>query len=362
MLPPHVVSRGSVLFQNSGNDIGTAELSHRSAEYQSIHESCLEKIRDLLNVPTSHEVLLVPGGATMQFALLPMNLLGKSERSSDKLALYVLSGSWSKKAYEHAQNIVGIKVSSVDTKERDGIMNTEQLQAAQPDLEGSKKLFRYIHVTSNNTIKGTQFAEKDFPSGLGIPLVTDASSDIMSRAIEWNKHGVVYAGAQKNLGIAGVAVVIIRKDWLDLVNGLAPILDYNIHAEKKSCYNTPPTFSIAIMNLVLEWVQSNGGVAGMSQLATQRAKLVYNALMEREDAFELAVKSSGVRSLMNLTFLMKNDDSGEKTKKFLAAASESGLVGLKGHRSVGGMRASMYNAMPIQGAEALANFIQDWKE
>lgn len=357
MLPPEVVTASAALLKDSGNGIGVAELSHRSKEYMAIHQGCISQLRSLLQIPDTHEILLVPGGATTQFALVPMNLLDGLGH-----AAYFITGSWSSKAAEHAEKVVEPKrIQRFNCLKEcpDGMPTASFIDQK---LEPNPDIYDYLHVTSNNTIRGTQYREWDHnsPVGRGIDVVVDASSDILSRPIDWRNHGCLYAGAQKNLGIAGVAVVIIAKKWLNVrserVGDLPPMLSYKIHADKESMYNTPPTFPITVMKLMLDWVEANGGVSQMAQNAEKRAHMLSCAVAERAD-FKLVVREAKHRSRMNITFTLRD---GEKTEKFLNDAKEEGLVGLKGHRNVGGIRASMYNAMPLKGAERLADFISRW--
>lgn len=361
MLPKPVVAEAAKLFQNSGNGIGVAELSHRSKEYSAIHEACLNHLRNLLSVPDDYEILLVPGGATTQFALLPLNFGGGWAK-----AAYVITGSWSEKAAEHAEK-VSRKIERWDCLKNcpDGMPTTtftaQHVVNFDQGNEGDVEDYAYLHITSNNTIRGSQYRSFD---SVQTPyrLVIDASSDILSRPIDFSKPCVVYAGAQKNLGIAGVAVVILHKDFLiyEEQELLPPMLSYQTHAKKNSLYNTPPTFPITVMKLMLDWVEEQGGLEAMQANADQRAHMLYAALAGKTH-YNLIIKNSAFRSRMNVTWNISDDEDGTKTAKFLSDAAEAGLVGLKGHRSVGGMRASMYNGMPMHGAERLAQFVSNWK-
>ncbi len=356
-LPIEVIRRAQDAldnFQNSG--IGIGECSHRGSHYEGVHNQCIGLIRELLEVPEHFKVLLLPGGATMQFTMVPLNCL-----TIGKSALYLLTGNWSKKAYSCAQdaqamvapleNAFDAGVTSVEIPETSHFINHKFSISFPWDQ------YRYVHITSNNTIRGTQWKnlECNLPE-IPVPYVVDASSDIMTSPINWDTCKLVYAGAQKNIGMAGVAMVILdpaflpKKDWT-----LPPMLDYQAHIKANSCLNTPPTFNIFVMKEMLAWIKNRGGVERMQKAAYERARMVYEALETHHDTYELAVRTHN-RSTMNITFRLKQDED----ETFLKKAAVLGLHGLKGHRSVGGMRASMYNGMPKAGAEALTEFIHEF--
>lgn len=344
-LPLEVLTEAQAELVNF-NDTGMSvmELSHRSKDYEAVHNAAGERLRKLLQVPDSHDILFVQGGATLQFSMVPMNLLLEG-----KVANYILTGSWSEKALDEAVKVGKTKVGGTSKDKKYSYI------PALEDLEiiGDEA---YVHITSNNTIYGTQWS--NFPDTKGVPLVCDMSSDILSRPIDVSQFGLIYAGAQKNLGPSGVTVVIIRKDLLERSNDNLPImLNYNTHASKNSMYNTPPTFAIYLLGKVLAWVEQQGGVAAIEKQNQLKAQILYDAIDESNGFYKgHAAKDS--RSLMNVTF---NLASEELEKKFLAEAREQGFVGINGHRSIGGCRASIYNAVPIESCEALRDFMLAFK-
>lgn len=344
-LPLEVLTEAQAELVNF-NDTGMSvmELSHRSKDYEAVHNAAGERLRKLLQVPDSHDILFVQGGATLQFSMVPMNLLLEG-----KVANYILTGSWSEKALDEAVKVGKTKVGGTSKDKKYSYI------PALDDLEISGDE-AYVHITSNNTIYGTQWF--NFPDTKGVPLVCDMSSDILSRPIDVSQFGLIYAGAQKNLGPSGVTVVIIRKDLLERSNDNLPImLNYNTHASKNSMYNTPPTFAIYLLGKVLAWVEQQGGVAAIEKQNQLKAQILYDAIDESNGFYKgHAAKDS--RSLMNVTF---NLASEELEKKFLAEAREQGFVGINGHRSIGGCRASIYNAVPIESCEALRDFMLAFK-
>ncbi|ATA59012.1 MFS transporter [Geobacillus stearothermophilus] len=328
-------------FQNTGMSV--MELSHRSKEYEAVHNAAKERLKQLLGVPDGYDVLFLQGGASLQFSMVPMNLL-----TEGKIGCYVLTGAWSEKALKEAQKI-GLTTVVASSKEAN--------YTYIPPLDDVKwpKNAAYVHITSNNTIFGTQW--KEFPD-TPVDLVADMSSDILSRPFDVSKFALIYAGAQKNLGPSGVTVVILRNDLLERIpDGLPTMLDYRTHQKSNSLYNTPPTFAIYMLSLVLEWVEEQGGVAAMEERNRQKAAVLYEAIDE-SGGFYKPHAEKGSRSLMNVTFTLPNE---ELTKTFLAEAKEHGFVGLGGHRSVGGCRASIYNAVPPEACEALASFMNDFR-
>lgn len=284
-------------------------------------------------------------GASLQFTMVPMNFL-----STDQKASYVLSGSWSEKAFKEAK-FFGTPVEAASTKE-----NQYRSIPALADIQFNEN-DAYVHITSNNTIYGTQW--KDYPNTGNVPLVADMSSDILSKPIDIQKFGLIYAGAQKNLGPSGVTVVIIRKDLLEKANENIPtMLKYTTHADSNSLYNTPPTFGIYMLGEVLKWVESNGGVAAVEKHNELKAKVIYNAI-DNSNGFYKGHATPESRSLMNITFRVADE---ELEKLFLVEAKAAGFVGLNGHRSVGGCRASTYNAVPLEACEALRDFMVDFQQ
>ncbi|AFG38726.1 phosphoserine transaminase [Spirochaeta africana] len=329
------------LVEYQGMGLSLIEASHRSPEYDAVHSTTLALVKELLQVPDTHEVLLLQGGATLQFGMIPLNFMGQGG-SCDA----VMSGSWAKKAIADSA-----KVGTVN-KVFDG---KDSSYTTLPDNVTTTAGAAYLHITSNETIEGVQW--KNFPDTGDVPLIADASSDIMSRPLPIAKFGMIYAGAQKNLGPAGVTLVIIRKDLLERCpDSLPAYLNYKTHADKDSLYNTPPVFAIWAMGEVLKWIKSNGGLDGVQKLNEQKAQLVYDTIAAHGDFYRCPVDPE-VRSTMNVVFRLPTE---ELEKQFIAAAKDKGMIGLKGHRSVGGCRASLYNAMPLEGAQALADFMTEF--
>jgi phosphoserine aminotransferase len=332
-----------VNFRNSGMSI--MELSHRSALYEEVHDEAISLLKELLAIPENYEVLFLQGGASLQFSMVPMNFL-----SQGKQAGYVLTGSWSEKALKEAQILGRDTYVAASTKDQQysRIPSLGDIQVA----EGSS----YVHITSNNTIYGSQW--RQFPDTGSVPLIADMSSDILSRSIDVNQFGLIYAGAQKNLGPSGVTVVIIRRDLLDQAAKEIPtMLRYDIHAANKSLYHTPPTFGIYMLGLVLKWVKQLGGIEQIERINEEKAKLIYDQIDESNGFYKGHVSDRESRSLMNITFRLQNE---ALEKEFLAQAKKAGFVGLNGHRSVGGCRASTYNAVPYDTCKALADFMNEF--
>jgi len=340
--PEEVVERAAAgLRPAAAGGLSVLELSHRSETYGRIQERVREQLRRLLAVPDSHEVLLLPGGATMQFALVPLNL-----RRGDEPVDIVLTGRWSEKAAEHAAATGPVRVAA--SGREDGYRAVPPTDAWRTGADAA-----YLHVTTNNTIAGTRLA--DVPETLPAPLVGDASSEILACPLPVERFGLLYAGAQKCLGPAGLAVVIVRRDLLDRAPESVPaMLRYRSHAEARSLFNTPPTALVWLMGLMLGWIEEQGGAAEMHRRTRERARIVYEALDAHPDVYA-PVADPRCRSLTNVVFLLR-DPEGEE--RFLAAAEREGMVGLRGHRSVGGLRASMYTGMPVEGAVRLAEFLE----
>ncbi|MFJ7919557.1 3-phosphoserine/phosphohydroxythreonine transaminase [Lysinibacillus fusiformis] len=345
-LPQEVLEKAQqqlVDFRDSGMSI--MEMSHRSAIFDEVHNEAIALLKKLYAIPENYEVLFLQGGASLQFTMVPMNFL-----STDQKASYVLSGSWSEKAFKEAK-FFGTPVEAASTKE-----NQYRHIPALADIQFNED-DAYVHITSNNTIYGTQW--KDYPNTGNVPLVADMSSDILSKPIDIQKFGLIYAGAQKNLGPSGVTVVIIRKDLLEKANKNIPtMLKYTTHADSNSLYNTPPTFGIYMLGEVLKWVESNGGVAAVEKHNELKAKVIYDAI-DNSNGFYKGHATPESRSLMNITFRVTDE---ELEKLFLAEAKAAGFVGLNGHRSVGGCRASTYNAVPLEACEALRDFMVDFQQ
>ena len=326
-----------------GTGMSLIEMSHRGPYYTEVHTETTSLAREVFDTPDDFEVLFIQGGATLQFSMVPMNLLGDGRPAG-----YVISGSWAKKAFSDA------RIYGKAYKAWDGAAEGFRRMPRSEDLQlqpGS----RYLHVTSNETIGGIQmFAWPD----VGVPLVADMSSDFMSRSIPWNLFDLVYGGAQKNLGPPGVTIVFVRRSVLETTNrDLGAYLRYDVHADEDSLYNTPPVFSIWMVGKVLKWVVARGGVAAMEAAAHTKSEVLYGAIAASDDFYRSPVEPES-RSLMNVVFHLPTEDL---EAEFIAAATDAGLVGLKGHRSVGGCRASLYNAMPLDGVEALVRFMARFK-
>ncbi|NSL52003.1 3-phosphoserine/phosphohydroxythreonine transaminase [Calidifontibacillus erzurumensis] len=345
-LPLEVLEKAQAeLIDFKGSGMSVMELSHRSKEYDAVHQEAKALLCELLNIPENYDVLFLQGGASLQFSMVPMNFLAEGQ-----IANYVLTGSWSEKALKEAKK-VGQTHIAASTKESNyrSIPNFDEIQLSENAA--------YLHITSNNTIFGTQW--QDFPSFENVDLIADMSSDILSRPIDIEKFALIYAGAQKNLGPSGVTAVILRKDLLERIpENLPTMLNYKTHADSNSLYNTPPTFSIYMLSLVLNWVKEIGGVNEVQKRNEQKASILYNVIDE-SNGFYNAHALPGSRSFMNVTFTLPNE---ELTKEFLAGAKEAGFVGLNGHRSVGGCRASIYNAVPLEACEALRDYMISFKE
>ncbi|MBF0143386.1 MAG: 3-phosphoserine/phosphohydroxythreonine transaminase [Magnetococcales bacterium] len=325
----------------AGTGMSVMEMSHRSEAYMAIINQAEASVRKLMGVPAGYKVLFLQGGASLQFAMVPMNLAGGASQAAD----YIVTGSWSKKAMKEAKRLLSeVRVAASSEGEKFSRIPAPEEMRFNPDAA-------YVHLTSNNTIYGTEFSA--FPDTGKVPLVVDASSNVLSRPMDIGRLGLLYAGAQKNLGPSGVTLVIVREDLLGKREGLPAMLDYAVHAENGSMYNTPPTYAIYILGLVLSWVEKQGGVAEMERRNLRKAALLYRAIDE-SGGFYRCPAEVGSRSRMNVAFTLANP---ELDKSFLKLAKEAGLVSLKGHRSVGGMRASIYNAMPEAGVAALVEFM-----
>lgn len=341
ILPKAVMERArEELLDFKGIGLSVMEISHRSKEFDSVITGAEEKMRKLMGIPENYSVLFLQGGASQQFGVIPMNLLKNGE------ADYINTGSWAKKAIKEAKFFgkVNIAASSEDK-------NFNYI----PENFSFSSASEYVHVTSNETIGGIQFNK--FPETGSVPLISDMSSDIMSRVLDISKFGLIYAGAQKNIGPSGVTVVIISNDLVEKsADNLTTMLSYKTHAEKKSMYNTPPTFGIYFINLVMDWIEELGGIEEIEKINNKKAKLLYDKI----DSSSLYTGTANVkdRSKMNVTFRLSSE---ELEAKFLAESAGEGFVGLKGHRSVGGCRASIYNAMPIESVEELVRFMDEFE-
>ncbi|MFV0388193.1 MAG: 3-phosphoserine/phosphohydroxythreonine transaminase [Pyrinomonadaceae bacterium] len=329
----------------SFNGIGMSvmEISHRSAEFDEVINSAKTGLKGLLNIPDNYQILFLQGGATLQFSMVPINFLGKTQTAD-----YVITGSWGKKARKEAA-LEGNVVTIFDS-EATGFKNVP----SQDELTFTQNSC-YVHYTSNETIEGVEF-KYDLDTG-GIPAVCDMSSNILSKPIDVSKYALIYAGAQKNIGPSGVTLVIIRDDLLETSpSGIHTLLDYRGIAAKDSMLNTPNTWGIYIIDLVCKWLYQKGGLSEMEKLNAEKAKILYDAI-DFSDGFYRGHAAKEARSLMNVTFNLPNE---ELEKKFASEASEHNLSGLKGHRSVGGIRASIYNAFPKEGVTELVNFMNEF--
>ncbi|HWA77827.1 MAG TPA: 3-phosphoserine/phosphohydroxythreonine transaminase [Polyangiaceae bacterium] len=333
------------LLDLGGTGMSVMEHSHRGKAYEAVHNEAIGLVRELLAVPENYDILLLQGGASQQFAVIPMNLL-----PAGKSADYILTGSWSQKAYKEAKTLGTVRVAASTEKDKKFARIPKQ---SELDLDANAA---YAHITTNNTIFGTQWHE--FPNTGNVPLVADMSSDIMWKPIDVSKFGLIYAGAQKNLGPSGLVVVIIRKDLVAAGRQDIPVIfQYRTHSENNSLYNTPPTFSVYVLRNVLDELKRNGGMAAVEKVNREKAKLLYDVIDQRSDFYSCPVEKDA-RSTMNVVFTLKTP---ELEAEFLAEAQKRGMVGLKGHRSVGGMRASIYNAVPLEAVKSLADFMRGFK-
>ena len=329
-------------FNQSGMSI--TEVSHRSSYFDDVINDAVDRAKRLLKLDDRFHVLFIQGGASLQFAMIPMNFL-----SGDDIADYVNTGTWSTKAIKEAE-ILKKNYTVVASSEDKNFSYIPQ------NIEFSNDA-KYVHLTSNNTIKGTQFHE--FPDTNGIPIVCDMSSDIFSRSLDMEKFGLIYAGAQKNLGPSGTCMAIIRQDMLDMANvDLPSMLKYSTYSSKNSMYNTPPCFGVYTIDLVLKWIeQEMGGIEKMEEYNIKKAGLLYDFIDSSSFYRTTAAKDS--KSLMNVTFRLPSE---ELEKQFVVKATENGLGGLKGHRSVGGCRASIYNATTMEGINTLIQFMETFEK
>lgn len=331
------------LLNYKGEGISILEMSHRSKTFDDIIKDAERLMKEVMGIPDNYKVLFMQGGATLQFAAVPLNLVGEGQ-----FAEYVNTGSWATKAIKEAEKL-GKTVKVVASSEDDNFTYIPTDITVSPDAA-------YLHITSNNTIRGTEF--HTFPETGDVPLIADMSSDINCRRIDVSKFALIYAGAQKNMGPSGVTIVIIREDLLEKSPDNIPTMtSYKIIGGKDSLYNTPPTFAVYIVKLVLEWMKAQGGLDKIEEMNRQKAKLIYDVL--DESSFYKGTARKDSRSLMNVTFRLPNEDL---EKKFVAEALENGMLGLKGHRSVGGIRASIYNAVPPEAVEHLVDFMKKFEK
>jgi phosphoserine aminotransferase len=326
-----------------GVGMSVMEISHRSKTFEDILARAIADIRELTGMPPHYEILMLQGGATTQFSMVPMNLLGGGQTAD-----YIDTGSWSDKAAKEAKRVGKVNVTGSTKADNYNRIPARQELALTPGAA-------YVHITGNNTIEGTEWQQP--PDTGDAPLVSDASSHIFSRPIDIGRFGLIYAGAQKNLGPSGLTLVVIREDLLNRsVDSLPIMLNYKVQAENNSLYNTPPTFGVYILGLTMKWLKSLGGLAGIAAINRRKADTLY-AEIDRTGFYRGTAQKES-RSLMNVTFRLPSE---ELEKAFDKQATAAGLDGLKGHRSVGGMRASIYNAFPQDGIDALVAFMREFE-
>nr|WP_296461863.1 3-phosphoserine/phosphohydroxythreonine transaminase [uncultured Acetatifactor sp.] len=340
VLPEEVLREAAdEMLDYGGTGMSVMEMSHRSKAYDTIIKEAEADLRDLMKIPDNYRVLFLQGGASQQFAMIPMNLM------KNRVADYIVTGQWAKKAYQEAQ-IYGRanKIASSEDETFSYIPDCSDLPISE-DAD-------YVYICENNTIYGTKF--KTLPDTKGKPLVADVSSCFLSEPVDVTKYGVIYGGVQKNIGPAGVVIVIIREDLIteDVLPGTPTMLRYKIHADNDSLYNTPPAYGIYICGKVFKWLKRQGGLEAMKEYNEKKAKILYDFL-DQSKMFRGTVRKED-RSLMNVPFVTGD---GDLDAKFVKEAREAGFENLKGHRSVGGMRASIYNAMPMEGVEKLVEFM-----
>lgn len=344
VLPEPVLEHAAAeMLSWEGSGMSVMEMSHRGKEFISIAEEAAADLRDLLAVPASHRILFLQGGGTLQFAMVPLNLM-RPGRPAD----HVVTGQWSKKAVGEAARYGTAHVAVTTEADRYTRAPTQDEWRLSPDAS-------YVHYCSNETIDGVEFHWT--PDTGGVPLVSDASSHILSRPIDWTRHALVYAGAQKNIGPAGLVIVVVREDLLGHALPTTPtLLDYKVHADAESMHNTPPTYAMYIAGLVFKWIRAEGGVPAMEKRAIEKSRLLYDCI-DATGFYRNPVRP-GDRSRMNVPFTLAD---ARLDAAFLKGAEENGMVQLKGHRTVGGMRASIYNAMPVAGVRALVAYMREFE-
>lgn len=342
VLPEEVLETAQTeMIDWQGSGMSVMEMSHRGKEFMGIAQEAETDLRELLSIPQNYKVLFLQGGASAQFSMVPMNLL-RGKKSAD----YLNTGEWSKKAISEAKKFCTVNVAA-SSEDRNFTYAPKELKL---DRDAA-----YVHYTPNETIGGVEF--NWIPDTGDVPLVADMSSNILSRRIDISRFGLIYAGAQKNIGPAGLTIVIVREDLIgNPIAGIPAMLDYKIHADNDSMYNTPPTYAIYIAGLVFKWLKKNGGLEAMERRNIEKSNLLYDYL-DRSDFFVSPVAAED-RSRMNIPFTLKDPSRDED---FLKGAKARNMVQLKGHRSVGGMRASIYNAMPLEGVRALVEYMREFE-
>lgn len=351
-LPDSVLVQASAEMLNwHGSGVSVMEMSHRGKEFISIYEQAQQSLRELLNVPPHFKILFLQGGGLGENAAIPLNL------SQGKAADFVVTGAWSQKSAKEAAKYCKATVVADAEKSLGGFYGVPSSDSWQVSSEA-----QYLHICSNETIHGVEFQQlPDLAAiaGRDLPLVADASSHILSRTVDWTRVGVMFAGAQKNIGPAGLTLVFVREDLLGRALEICPsVMNYQVMAQTDSMFNTPPTYAIYIAGLVFQWIKAQGGVAEMERRAIEKSKLLYQCI-DASDGFYINRVAVDSRSRMNVTFFLKNENLNDL---FLTNAKERGLINLKGHKSVGGMRASIYNAVPVEGAYALADYMKSFAQ
>ncbi|WKY48478.1 3-phosphoserine/phosphohydroxythreonine transaminase [Eubacteriaceae bacterium ES3] len=346
-LPIEVLQKASeemVSYGDSGMSV--MEMSHRSSFFTDILEEAKSLFKELMNIPDNYEILFLQGGASTQFSMIPLNLLNNSNKAD-----FILTGSWAKKAYSEAKRYGEAKVIASSEDKTFSYIPKVDKKDFTADAD-------YFHICVNNTIYGTRFKPDSLPETGNVPLVGDMSSNILSEAYDVSKFGIIYAGAQKNMGPSGVTVVVVRKDLIGKEKDFTPtMLKYSVHADNNSCYNTPPCYSIYICKLVYEWVKNLGGIAAMEAINKEKSQKLYD-FIDNSQLFKGTVVPED-RSLMNVPFITGSD---ELDALFVKESKKAGMENLKGHRSVGGMRASIYNAMPMAGIDTLIEFMKKFEQ
>lgn len=345
ILPKEVLKQAQEEMLNyHGSELSVMEMSHRSSLYDAIIKEAESRLRQLIDIPENYHVLFLQGGASLQFSMIPLNL------ARGKKALYVNTGAWAKKAIQAAQAIEDVEVEVIASS---ADQNFNYVPKITPDMVDQDAA--YLHITTNETIGGIAFNE--IPDAGNVPIVADMSSNILSNDYKVTDFGIIYAGAQKNIGPSGLTVVIIRDDLLNDEPIFAPMLDFRVQAENGSMYNTPPTYAIYISKLVFEWIEKSGGVSAILAANKEKAQLLYDAI-DASPVFTSPIAKED-RSINNIPFVTGNDEWDKEFNKF---AQDNGMLNLKGHRSVGGMRASLYNAFPKEGVEALIVLMKQFEE
>ena len=347
MMPEAVLKKAaSEMLDYEGSGQSVMEMSHRSKTFQSIIDSCEALLREVMGIPDNYKVLFLQGGASSQFAMIPLNFMNGSCKAD-----YVITGQWAKKAFQEGSRYGECKAVASSADKTFSYIPKLDPAAFTKDAD-------YFYICMNNTIYGTHYSEEQLPDTGDVPLIADISSCILSEPVDVSRFGMLYAGAQKNMGPAGLTVCIIREDLLGHARDITPTMfNYQIHVDNGSMYNTPPTYAIYICKLVLEWIKNEiGGLENMKKINEKKAALLYDFL-DSSSMFKGTVEKDS-RSLMNVPFVTGDE---ELDKKFVKEATEAGFINLKGHRTVGGMRASIYNAMPVEGVEKLVAFMKKFE-